>query len=206
MSSCEIIAENIYFSYGKEKILKGLNLYTKKGDILIIKGPNGSGKSTLIKILAGILTIESGKIKYIVDENEANSFENQFYIGFCSIEQNLYEELTIYENLEFLLKLRNIKEKEKIENYLKKANLYDKRDKYYKNLSSGMKQRVKILSAFLHNPIFLFLDEPGSNLDENGIELLSTIISEQMEKGICIFATNDERDFKYGNKTIELPL
>lgn len=206
MSSCEIIAEKIYFSYGKEKILKGLNLNAKKGDVLIIRGPNGSGKSTLLKILAGVLTIESGKIKYIVNKSEVNSFESKFYIGFCSIEQNLYEELTIYENLEFLLKLRNIKGKEKIEDYLKKANLYSKRDKYFKNLSSGMKQRVKILSAFLHSPIFLFLDEPGSNLDENGIELLSTIISEQKQKGICILATNEERDFKYGNKTIELAL
>lgn len=206
MSSCEIIAEKIYFSYGKEKILKGLNLNAKKGDVLIIKGPNGCGKSTLLKILAGVFTIDSGKVKYIVNESEVNSFESKYYIGFCSIEQNLYEELTIYENLEFFLKLRNIKGKEKIEDYLKKANLYDKRDKYFKNLSSGMKQRVKILSAFLHNPIFLLLDEPSSNLDENGIELLSTIISEQKQKGICILATNDERDFKYGNKTIELAL
>lgn len=205
MNYCELKVENISFSYGKEKIIKELNFEAKKADVLIVKGPNGSGKSTLIKLLSDILTTEKGKIEYLINEDCLNPSQYPFYFGLCAVEQNLYEELTIYENLEFLLKLRNINGKEKIEDYLKKANLYNKRDKYYKNLSSGMKQRVKIISAILHKPAFLFLDEPGTNLDGNGFLFLNQIIEEQKKRGICVIASNNEKEYKYGNKTVILP-
>lgn len=205
MNYCELKVKNISFSYGKEKIIKELNFEAKKEDVIVIKGPNGSGKSTLIKLLSDILTIEKGRIEYFINEDGLNPSQYPFYFGLCTVEQNLYEELTIYENLEFLLKLRWMKGKEKIEDYLKKANLYDKRDKYYKNLSSGMKQRVKIISAILHKPTFLFLDEPGSNLDGNGFLFLNQIIEEQKERGICVIASNNEKEYKYGNKTVFLP-
>lgn len=204
MSFCKLVAKKIVFSYGKEKILNGIDIEAEKGDILIIKGPNGSGKSTLLKVLSGILKEEDGIIKYLVGDNEIRGWEFPYYFGFCSAEQNLYEELTVFENLYFLVRIREKIKGEKIINYLKMANLIKEREKYYKNLSSGMKQKVKLISAVLHSPLFLFLDEPSTNLDENGINFLSILIEEQKNRGICFIATNDEREFLYGNKEIQL--
>lgn len=206
MGFCKIISENLNFSYGREKIIKGVDIEVQEKDVLIIKGPNGSGKSTLLKLLSGILSKDSGKLIYLNKEKELKPHDYPYYFGLCSVEQNLYEELTISENLEFLMKLRGINNELKLKNYLDKANLNEKKDVFYKNLSSGMKQRVKIISSVLHSPIFLFLDEPGSNLDENGYDFLNSIITEQKERGISIIATNDKREYIYGNKTIELSL
>ncbi len=204
MPFCNIKAKNIHFSYGKENILKGINFEVSEKDILIIKGPNGSGKSTLIKLLSGLLTVDKGEIEYYVEDKKIEKSEFNIFFGFCSVEQNLYEELTVWENLYFLSKLRGIILKDEIEDYLKKAELFSAKDKYFKNLSSGMRQKVKIISSILHKPPFLFLDEPSTNLDEKGIRFLSDIIEEQKFRGICIIATNNENEYIYGNKSVEL--
>jgi len=194
----------LHFSYGKENILKGLDLEVKKNEILIIKGPNGSGKSTLIKILSGVLSADKGKIEYYINDKKIDSSEIYSYLGFCSVEQNLYEELTIEENLNFLSKLKGLKRNEKIKDYLKKADLFEERYKFYKNLSSGMRQKIKIISSVLHQPLFLFLDEPGTNLDDKGFGFLSDIIEEQKMRGICLIASNNEKEYIYGNKSVVL--
>lgn len=204
MSLCKIKAKDLYFSYGKESILRGLDLELEQQEVMVIKGPNGSGKSTLLKILTGILTPDLGQIEYFFNGNRLNNFDFYHFFGFCSVEQNLYEELTVFENLYFLLKIRGIEDRERIENYLIKAKMEVAKNKYFKNLSSGMRQRVKIISAILHQPIFLFLDEPGTNLDEGGYNFLSMIIEEQKKRGICLIASNNKREFEYGNREIEL--
>ncbi len=204
MNLCKLKAENLKFSYGKEKILNGLSLETNFGDVLIIKGPNGSGKSTLIKILSGLLTPNGGNLLYFYREKEVKEDNFFNFFGFCSVDQNLYEELSLYENLEFLYKLKGFKEERKIDEWLERANLLKIKKKLYKNLSSGMKQRAKLISAVVHQPIFLFLDEPSSNLDEEGFNFLKEIIEEQRDRGICFIATNDEREFSFGNKYLEL--
>lgn len=204
MNSCKLKAKNLFFSYGKENILRDFDLEVQEKDILIIKGPNGSGKSTLLKILTGILTPDRGKIEYFLEDKYISPSNFYRYYGFCSVEQNLYEELTIYENLYFLLKIRGLQENERIEDYLIRAKIEKAKNKYFKNLSSGMRQRVKIISAVLHRPLFLFLDEPGTNLDEGGFDFLSQVIEEQRERGITLIASNNRREFDYGNREIEL--
>lgn len=204
MVFCKLKVENLTFSYGREKIFQGISFQMEEKDILIIKGPNGSGKSTLLKVLSGILSPDNGRREYYYKDKNLEPFEFYHYFGFCSVEQNLYEELTVFENLNFLLKVRGFSDNEKINDYLNKAGISQTKNKPFKNLSSGMKQRVKLISSILHNPVFLFLDEPGTNLDEKGFEFLSNIIKEQSERGICIVASNNEREFEYGNKEIEL--
>ncbi|MEJ5167247.1 MAG: ABC transporter ATP-binding protein [Thermoanaerobaculia bacterium] len=204
MSFCKLEAKKLFFSYGREPILKGLDLEVEGQEVLVIKGPNGSGKSTLLKILTGILAPDSGQIEYFFNGNKLKNFDFYHFFGFCSVEQNLYEELTVFENLYFLLKIRGIEDKERIKNYLIMAKMEQAKNKYFKNLSSGMRQKTKLISAIIHKPVFLFLDEPGTNLDEGGYLFLSQIIEEQKGRGICLIASNNKREFEYGNREIEL--
>ena len=110
---------------------------------------------------------------------------------------NLYDELTGYENLDFFYRLKSSRKdnlKDRIDFILHRVNLYEKKNELLKNYSSGMKQKLKLAFAVLHEPEILLLDEPRSNLDKAGVDMIYEISNEQKKKGILIIATNDEDD------------
>jgi heme exporter protein A len=196
--------ENLSKSFNRNPVFKNITFELKKGDSIAITGGNGSGKSTLIKIIAGLINPDKGKI--IIETGDRLPGNEYFLkIGLLAPYINLYDELTGKENLEFFYRLKssfkkNIIHPGRADELLNKTGLYPKRNETVKNYSSGMKQRLKIAFALLSEPEILLMDEPGTNLDHAGKELVKSIAEEQSagkenkNKNILIIATNDSSE------------
>ena len=200
-----LIGKDIRKSFGRLLVFDSINFELINGSSLAIAGKNGSGKSTLVKIIAGLLSPSSGEVIYQVDGREIDKLDWFKFVGFVAPYLQLYDEFTGYENLEILAKIRGLKSYEaKIKNVLERVNLYSRRDDLVRGYSSGMKQRLKYACALLHDPIVLILDEPTSNLDSEGVEMVWAIAEEQKKNGILIVATNAPEELKMCDEVINL--
>lgn len=162
--------ENLNTSYGKNLVLKDINLEIKEGSIFGLIGPNGAGKSTLMKSILGLVEKDSGKITlYGKEVNEKNQKETNKNLGSLIEAPSFYDHLTAYDNLDLICDMKNIN-KEKIDNTLRDVGLIKSKDKKVREFSLGMKQRMGIAIALIGNPKFLILDEPINGLDPYGIE------------------------------------
>lgn len=202
----ELKCENLEKKYVNKLIFRGVSFNLNEGKSLAVIGRNGSGKSTLLKIIANLIKSSSGKISLRINNKDITR-ENYFkYIGFCSPYLNLYDELTAFENLEFFIKLKSQGnfQKEKADSLLIKVNLYTYRNELVREYSTGMKQRLKLAFALINEPQILLLDEPQSNLDTEGLEIVSSIAKEQKSKGILILASNEIWDNDLCNITLNI--
>ncbi len=189
----KLVAVNLTRKFDRKIIFQNVNFELSKGSSTAITGRNGSGKSTLIKIIANLLIESSGQLNLFDGEIKVKK-ENVFrYIGFVSPYLNLYDEFTGYENLKIISDIRGSGHGN-IDNVLKRVGLYPRRNDLLKIYSSGMKQRLKIAFAILHNPQILLLDEPTSNLDLDGIAVVDDIANEYKTDRILVIATNDEHE------------
>ena len=162
--------ENLNTSYGKNLVLKDINLEIKEGSIFGLIGPNGAGKSTLMKSILGLVKKDSGKITlYGKEINEKNQKETNKNLGSLIEAPSFYDHLTAYDNLDLICDMKNIN-KEKIDSTLRDVGLIKSKDKKVREFSLGMKQRMGIAIALIGNPKFLILDEPINGLDPYGIE------------------------------------
>jgi ABC-type multidrug transport system ATPase subunit len=178
--------------FGKNLVWENISFHHESG-VLGIEGPNGSGKSTLLKCLSGLLSPSSGTVSW---QNCGQQLEIQavkHQIGYAAPYISLYRELSIIENLQFLSKLRKNKIKEALlRQLLERVELDHSSDKPYGNLSTGQQQRARLAAALFTNPPVLMLDEPGSNLDEQGRSLISDIVARARdEKKLVILASNN---------------
>jgi len=197
-----IEAEKIEKKFGKTLLFKNINFHLARGDSFYITGPNGSGKSTLLQILAGIQKPSSGKIIYTSNNSivERENYKN--YLGFTGPQVNPYDMLTSIENLKFTAS-SSVDETLMIE-YLDKFDLYRHKTKSVKYYSSGMKQRLRLIQAFINDPEILMLDEPCSNLDIKGRDIFYKILDEIKINKIVIIATNESDDINLCSKGINL--
>jgi len=175
------------------------------GEIVSITGWNGSGKSTLLRIIAGLARSSAGKVEMFQGEKIVRPEMKRQFVGMVAPALSLYDELSARENLTFFLQVRGINfEKESINNILQQVGLSGWEDEPYGIYSSGMKQRLKIAQALLHRPPLLLLDEPFSNLDSKGIEIVDQIIKEHKKWGMIIIASNEQREIEYADRIINL--
>lgn len=162
--------ENLNTSYGKNLVLKDINLEIKEGSIFGLIGPNGAGKSTLMKSILGLVEKDSGKITlYGKEINEKNQKETNKNLGSLIEAPSFYDHLTAYDNLDLICDMKNIN-KDKIGKTLRDVGLIKSKDKKVREFSLGMKQRIGIAIALIGDPKFLILDEPINGLDPYGIE------------------------------------
>ena len=169
-------AKNVYKKIGTKVIINDLTLKLYEGDILGFIGSNGAGKTTSIKLLLGLQTVSGGSIK-ICNYDLKSSFEHAIKnIGAIIENPDLYMYLTGYENLKLASKYYTVS-KERIDTVVKivglEKRIHDKVRKY----SLGMRQRLGIAQAILHNPKILILDEPMNGLDPEGINDLKKILT-----------------------------
>jgi len=196
-----IKAELLSKKYLKFTVFKNIKFTIKTGDSIAITGPNGSGKSTLLKLIAGIEKPTSGVIEYFYNDQAVNQEQLIRYLGFISPTISPYNELTGLENIQFVIGSRDINNIN-TEELLKRFELYKHKNKRLKYYSSGMKQRLKLLISILHDPPILMLDEPGSNLDQNGKDIIYSYLNSERNKKIIIIATNEEEEAKLCNGSI----
>lgn len=205
MSEYSIQAIELSKNFGRRLIFKDINFKVECSGIMGISGPNGSGKSTLVKILAGITSPSNGKIVHKVEGTEIQPENLHNHIGFVSPYLVLYEEFSAWENLNYFAEIRDVEfNKEKIEYLLNQFLLFDRKNDMVKTYSSGMKQRLKFIFALMHSPKLIILDEPTSNLDQEGKESVYKIITEEGKSSIVIIASNEASDLSLCSSELKL--
>jgi ABC-2 type transport system ATP-binding protein len=175
--------------FGAHTAIKNVSFNVKQGEIFGFLGPSGSGKTTTVKVLTGELKQTVGDVK-VLGIDSANFGTSQFksQIGILSDNSSLYERLTIYDNLKLFCKLYRAPLKQ-IDVVLREVNLHDERTKTVSMLSKGMKQRVLLAKALIHNPKLVFLDEPTSALDPGNMAHIHRGLQKLNEAGTTIFLT-----------------
>jgi heme exporter protein A len=205
VKSVSIIAKHISKEFNRRTILHDLSFELSSPASLAITGKNGAGKSTLSKILAGLFMPTKGSVEYQLDGTPIPTDDIKHFIGFVSPYLNLYDEFTALENLLLLSRIRsNNVDLNRIQELFMLVDLWHRRDDVVGTFSSGMKQRLKYVFALLHQPAILLLDEPTSNLDDDGIQVVKHIVEEQKKHGVLIVATNDETEANWCEQQINV--
>ena len=204
-----LVVDGLTRSYGARRIFGPLSFEVPKGSVLGVAGSNGSGKTTLLKTLSGLIRPSGGSTKIFFDGEEAGAGHEPrdvpWSIGWVAPDLALYGELTAEENLDFFERVRGRATSRAIELLAGVGlpeNLHSK--KSLSSLSTGQRQRVKLAYATLHDPAVLFLDEPSSNLDADGVEVVARVVAAQRARGIAIIASNDPRDLALADETVTL--
>ena len=182
--------KNLTKTFGDVVAVNRLNLSVSKGEIFGFIGPNGAGKTTTLRMMGGVLAPTEGSVIIggvnIADEPE----EAKRRIGFIPDRPFLYEKLTGMEFLRFTADLFGMKEGlfyEKSEQVLKQFSLYNWADELIESYSHGMKQRLIISAAILHNPKVIVVDEPMVGLDPAGVRMVKDLFRNLAKKGTTIF-------------------
>ena len=192
--------------FGKHNVLSDLN-FSSGSAVIGIAGKNGSGKSTLLRCLSGLLKANHGEITWKINEKKLTKSELRRCSGYAAPYIELYEELTVNENLNFIQKLRSDENNSRpyLEDTLQEANADHLSDQFYGDLSTGQRQRIKLVSALIHKPKILFLDEPGSNLDSEGRDLIEKIVTKYRKPNyMVVLASNIDQELQLCDQIIEL--
>jgi ABC-2 type transport system ATP-binding protein len=171
----------------KVAALEDISFEVNKGELVAIIGPDGAGKSTLIKVLCGLMPFDSGEIEILGRRMPEDLDEIKLKIGYLSQSFTLYKYLTVYENMDYFASLFGIEnKKKKIENILCLVGLLEFRDRFAKDLSGGMKQKLSLACALIRSPDIIFLDEPTTGVDPRSRREIFQIIKERKKEGITV--------------------
>ncbi|WP_288222476.1 ABC transporter ATP-binding protein [uncultured Clostridium sp.] len=198
--------ENVSKTYDEIEgnfIIKEINLSINKGDFISIEGNSGTGKSTLLHLMGGILTPTSGNIFYYntninkLSDNKISDLRST-KISYILQEFSFIQSLNIKENLLFIAKINKTNNTVSIENkidyYLKRLKIYNKKDSFPYQLSGGQKRRVMIIAAILKDPDIIFADEPTNDLDEEISNEIVALLKEEIcnSKAVVMVTHNTE--------------
>jgi len=167
-----------------------------------ITGPNGSGKSTLLQVIAGAVATSEGKITYSNNSKELEPNKIFRHLSIAAPYQELIEEMTLIEFLNFHSTFKPLITDVTVNSIPAMINLENAAGKQIRYYSSGMKQRVKLAQAFFSDTDVLFLDEPCTNLDEDGFQLYHRLIAEYTLNRIVIVSSNDVAEYGFCKEKI----
>ena len=187
-----IDAENLTRKFDEITAVDDLTLHIGEGEVFGFLGPNGAGKTTTVRMLAGLISKTSGTAR-IGEYDIGNSEDMQKIrrmIGLLPENVGLYEALSAYQNLDYygrFYKISKEQRQERIEYFLKMLGLWDQKDLSAGKFSKGMKQKLAIARALIHDPKILFLDEPTANLDPEAAKTVRDFILELKRENRTIF-------------------
>lgn len=190
-----VSVKDVSKSFGKQQVLKNVSLEIAKGEIFGFLGPSGAGKTTLVKELAGLDTPTTGE-NYVFNK-KMPSLTLMQRIGYMAQSDALYGELTAKENLQFFASLYGLKGKQqesRIKEVMAIVNLHDDLNKLVFNYSGGMKRRLSLAAALLHEPELLILDEPTVGIDPLLRKSIWDSFNELNDKGVTIIVTTHVMD------------
>lgn len=177
-----------------EEAVKHLSFSVSKGEIFGFLGPSGAGKTTTINMMIGRSKVSKGSLNILNHTtNELNHSHFKQRIGVMSDHSTLYHRLTVYENLKLYADIYQVSS-ERINETLGLVGLTKQKKKRVSKLSSGMKQRVLLARAIIHEPTLLFLDEPTANLDPTTSKMIHQRLTEMNDKGTTIFITTHDME------------
>lgn len=189
-----LIVEELYKSYGNVRALDGLTFTVDKGSIYGLLGPNGAGKTTTLNIISGILDRDGGKVQVYGFDPSIDGRKVKSLIGYVPEEQALYESLTPREFFEFVASVRGLDKdlaQRRVKLLVEAFDLQKYFDSPIISLSMGTRQKVSIISALIHSPRLLVLDEPFVGLDARTVAIMKGIIREHVKNGgTVLFSTH----------------
>ena len=178
--------------FGRRKAVSRVSLSLKAGDILGLLGPNGAGKSTLLGMMATLVAPTSGAVTYGGFSSKDRGQEIRSRIGVLAHELHLYPELTARQNLEFFARLHGLPDTALVAPALESAGLADRGDDQVASFSRGMRQRLALERALLHQPRLVLLDEPFTGLDDRAVRIVADRLRRIAGEGaIVVLATHD---------------
>ena len=181
---------NFHKSYDKKEVVKGINLEVKPGEIFGFVGHNGAGKTTTIKSIVGILPFEKGTILIDGKDIVKNPVECKKVISYIPDNPDIYEHMTGLNYLKFIASIFEMDKdyfNKKVEELSKEFEIYSNLGDQIKSYSHGMKQKLVIISALMHNPKLLIFDEPFVGLDPKASFTLKKLMKELCSNGSSIF-------------------
>jgi heme ABC exporter ATP-binding subunit CcmA len=190
-------------SFSLKPILRGVDLTLDQGERMALLGANGTGKTTLLRILAGLTKPGGGTVRIGGWDIEREAQQVRHLVGFVGHQPYIYEDLTALENLLFFGRMYKVKQaRERAAELLMRVGLTKRAGERAGAFSRGQLQRLALARAMLHSPQLLLLDEPDAGLDEEGHELLETLLREHTERhGTTLFTThNFERALKFSDR------
>ncbi len=181
--------------YNRDWIFRHLTYQFLSGSSYAIVGPNGSGKSTLLQAISGALLINEGQIRYEQNQTTIIDDEVHRYLSFCAPYLELIEEMTATELLDFHQAFKPLLPGIDTAAALQLAGIAAAQHKQIRYFSSGMKQRLKLIQSFLSDTPVLLLDEPCTNLDQDGIALYRSLLERFTSNRIVIICSNDPEEY-----------
>lgn len=192
----ELIIKNMSKEIKGKTILNNVNLTLESGNVYAFVGENGAGKTMLFRAASGLMKLSGGSV-YLDDKKLHHDFEVLPNLGIMMENEGLYPELSGYENLKLLAKIRGRVGKEEIIQWIKKVGLNPSDKKIFRKYSLGMKQRLVFAQALMETPDILMLDEPTNALDANGMDIIRKLIIEEKERGaLVMIASHNKEDIK----------
>jgi heme exporter protein A len=180
-------------TFGRRRALNRVSLAAEAGTITALLGHNGAGKSTLLSIAATLLRPTSGRVKYGETDAEAGGAALRARIGLLAHDLYLYPELTAAENLHFFAKVYGLDGVEgRVDAALDRAGLAERRDDVVSGFSRGMRQRLALERALIHEPRLLLLDEPFTGLDEAARTALRGRLRAARDAGAIVLLTTHD--------------
>lgn len=186
-NSTSVKLVNVSKHYGDITAVEDLNLEIKRGEIFGLLGPNGSGKSTTIKIILGLIKPDSGYVNVLGTNVEDDPIIVKKRIGYVPESPKIYEFLTGLEFLDFTGDIYGMapdEKKKRIEEFIKALDLEGREGDIISSYSEGMKQKIVIISALMHKPELLLLDEPLSGLDPKSARIIKDLLRELSSQGV----------------------
>jgi heme exporter protein A len=195
MAEWAIEARNLTKRYGYRQVLRGVDLCVKPGEFLVLFGPNGAGKSTLIRILCTLMKPSGGMAKVAGHDIADDPDGVRANIGLIGHSTYLYEDLTALENLRFYLRMHGADAVDpRLHEALKVTGLERVMHHRVRTFSTGMKKRLCIAKVVAYPPRVLFLDEPYSGLDEEGVHMLNRFLLTLKTEGCTVFMVTHHRE------------
>jgi len=194
-----IHAEGLTKRFGDLTAVDQLSLDIAEGEVFGFLGPNGAGKTTTVRMLAALISKTSGRAEVAGFEigNEAAELKIRERIGVLPDNVGLYDSTSAYQNLEYFGRLHRMDPatlRKNIERLLRMMDLWEKKDAPVSTYSKGMKQKVAIARALVHDPILLFLDEPTANLDPEAAKMVRDVLLELKKENRTIFLNTHNLD------------
>jgi ABC-2 type transport system ATP-binding protein len=186
---------NVTRLYSGIPAVKEVSFVARAGEVTGYLGPNGSGKSTTLKMITGLIEPSAGQILFRGEPIERNRIAHRQRLGYVPEEPHIYPHLTGFEYLEMIGQLRSLPERSlaaKIDGFLQLFSLYADRYVPISSYSKGMRQKVLLAAALLHNPEIVLLDEPFSGLDVNSALVLRNLIGKLAARGKVVLFSSHE--------------
>lgn len=194
-----IEVKNCTMLYSSKKGITDVSFSVKEGEVFGYLGPNGAGKTTTIRCMLGFMKAQKGEVIINGLDSWSDAAKIQANVGYIPGEMSLFDEMTGIEFLHFLLQMRNVKDKTRLNELLVLFDL-DPKGRIRK-MSKGMKQKVGLIAAFMHDPQVYILDEPSSGLDPLMQQVFVNLIKEERKRGKTILMSS--HSFEEVDKTCD---